>query len=206
MNKRKDITIIDYDAGNIFNIVSTLKKLNVKLHVTKNPKNIVGAEKIIIPGVGAFKEGIKSLKKRKLFYPLKEFLSSEKPMLGICLGMQYFMDVSYEFKKTSGLNYFDGNVIKFDQNKVKRLPHIGWNYIKTTKNKIFKNIKSDSTFYFCHSYYTKPNNKKYIIGKTNYNKIEFCSVINKKNIYGCQFHPERSADAGFQFLKNFINL
>ncbi len=206
MNKRKEITIVDYDAGNIFNIVSTLKKFHVKLNVTKNPKKIISAEKIIIPGVGAFKEGINSLKKRRLFYPLKEFLSSEKPILGICLGMQYFMEVSYEFNKTSGLGYFGGEVIKFDQKNVKRLPHVGWNYIKLTRNKIFKNIKSDSAFYFCHSYYTKPTNNKYVIGRTNYKKTQFCSVINKKNIYGCQFHPERSGIAGSQFLKNFINL
>ena len=137
---------------------------------------------------------------------MKEFLISERPLLGICLGMQYLMSVSYEFKKTPGLNFFDGEVVKFDQNKVKKLPHIGWNYIKLNKNKIFKNIKSTNTFYFCHSYYVKPSNTKNIIGKTFYNKTQFCSVINKNNIYGCQFHPERSGSAGSQFLNNFNNL
>lgn len=206
MKTIKEITIIDYDAGNLFNIVSTLKKLNIKLNVTKNPKKIIKAEKIIIPGVGAFKEGIDSLKKKNLFYALKEFLISERPLLGICLGMQYLMSVSYEFQKTPGLNFFDGEVVKFDQNKVKKLPHIGWNYIKLNKNKIFKNIKSNNTFYFCHSYYVKPSNTKNIIGKTFYKKTQFCSVINKNNIYGCQFHPERSGSAGSQFLNNFNNL
>ena len=170
MKTIKEITIIDYDAGNLFNLVSTLKKLNIKLNVTKNPKKIIKAEKIIIPGVGAFKEGIDSLKKRNLFYALKEFLILERPLLGICLGMQYLMSVSHEFKKTSGLNFFAGEVVKFDQNKVKKLPHIGWNYIKLNKNKIFKNINSNNTFYFCHSYYAKPFNTKNIIGKTIYKK------------------------------------
>ena len=206
MKTIKEITIIDYDAGNLFNLVSTLKKLNIKLNVTKNPKKIIKAEKIIIPGVGAFKEGIDSLKKRNLFYALKEFLILERPLLGICLGMQYLMSVSHEFKKTSGLNFFAGEVVKFDQNKVKKLPHIGWNYIKLNKNKIFKNINLNNIFYFCHSYYAKPFNTKNIIGKTIYKKTQFCSVINKNNIYGCQFHPERSGSAGSQFLNNFNNL
>ena len=95
---------------------------------------------------------------------MKEFLISERPLLGICLGMQYLMSVSYEFKKTPGLNFFDGEVVKFDQNKVKKLPHIGWNYIKLNKNKIFKNIKS-TILYFCHSYYVKPSNTKILLEK-----------------------------------------
>ena len=103
MNKRKEITIIDYDAGNIFNLCSTLNKFNVKLNITNNYKNIIIAEKIIIPGVGAFRQGIYSLK--KLINPLKEYLLSDKPILGICLGMQYFMEKSYEFKITRGLGF-----------------------------------------------------------------------------------------------------
>ena len=208
MKKRKEITIINYDAGNIFNLKSSLEKMNSKIIVTNNPKKIIKAEKIIIPGVGAFKEGIYNLKKRKLFYPLKEFLLSEKPILGICLGMQYLMEDSYEFNKnkTPGFSYFKGSVIKFNEKRVKRLTHIGWNYVNFIKNKIFKNIKQKSAFYYCHSYYAKPKNNKNIIGKTDYYGMKFCSVINYKNVYGCQFHPERSGPAGAKFLKNFINL
>ena len=136
MKKRKEITIINYDAGNIFNLKSSLEKMNSKIIVTNNPKKIIKAEKIIIPGVGAFKEGIYNLKKRKLFYPLKEFLLSEKPILGICLGMQYLMEDSYEFNKnkTPGFSYFKGSVIKFNEKRVKRLTHIGWNYVNFIKN------------------------------------------------------------------------
>ena len=206
MNKRKEITIIDYDAGNIFNLCSTLNKFNVKLNITNNYKNIISAEKIIIPGVGAFRQGINSLKKKKLINPLKEYLLSDKPILGICLGMQYFMEKSYEFKITRGLGFFKGNVVKFEKKKVIRMPHVGWNYINFKSNKIFKNIDKHSTFYFCHSYYPKPANNKYIIGNTSYNKFSFCSVLNKNNIFGCQFHPERSGVAGHKFLKNFINI
>ena len=116
------------------------------------------------------------------------------------------MEKSYEFKITRGLGFFKGNVVKFEKKKVIRMPHVGWNYINFKSNKIFKNIDKNSTFYFCHSYYPKPANNKYIIGNTSYNKFSFCSVLNKKNIFGCQFHPERSGMAGHQFLKNFINI
>ena len=202
----KEVTIIDYDAGNIFNLFNSLSRLNCKVKVTSNLKEIEASDRLIIPGVGAFREGIKNLEEKKLTKSIKIFAEKNKPMLGICLGMQYLMDYSEEFGKTEGLKLINGNVKKFHSNEKYRIPHIGWNYLNYSDDEIFSSLKKKPTFYFCHSYFVHSTDPNKIIGKTEYAENEFCSVIRNKNIYGCQFHPERSGKDGEFFLKNFINI
>tara|TARA_B110000003_G_C16635238_1_gene528146 strand:+ start:2038 stop:2652 length:615 start_codon:yes stop_codon:yes gene_type:complete len=202
----KNVTILDYDASNIFNLLNLLKKLEYKIKISNKTKDIEKADRLIIPGVGAFGEGMKILKKEKLIVPIKNFLEKERPLLGICLGMQYFLEYSEEFGKNKGLEIIKGNVKKFPDHIKYRVPHVGWNLVKFDKDKIFNSLDNRSSFYFTHSFYVKPRNKKNIIGTTNYSKINFCSVIKNKYFYGCQFHPERSGKNGIIFLKNFMNI
>jgi len=201
----KEVTIIDYDAGNIFNLYNSLSRLNCNVKIASSAKEIEKSERLIIPGVGAFKEGLKNLEEKKLSKSIKIFAEKQRPMLGICLGMQYLMDYSEEFGKTEGLKIISGNVKKFNSTKKYRVPHIGWNYVKHSKDKIFSSLNQNPTFYFCHSYFVNSSDIGNVIGESEYAEIEFCAVIRKKNIYGCQFHPERSGKDGEIFLKNFID-
>ena len=159
---------------------------------------------LILPGVGAFKTTINNLKKKNLLNTIKN-TAKKKPVLGICLGMQLLFDYSAENGKTKGLGLIKGSVEKFDFKKKNiKIPNIGWNkIINVKKNKILSNINKIDEFYFVHSYYIKTHEKKAIVSNSNYNNFLFASIINKNNIYGCQFHPERSRDQGLIFLKNF---
>lgn len=198
------ITIIDYQAGNLSSVQNALKQIGVKSLVTQNPKKIAKAEKIIFPGVGAAGEAMKNLKKLKLIEPIKKYIESDRPFLGICLGAQILMEKSEE-DNTELLGIIKGNVKKF-KSKNLTIPHMGWNQVEVRKNnKLFKNIKSNSFFYFVHSYYLNPQQKDATIGSTIYGK-KFTSAIVQNNLYAVQFHPEKSAQAGLKLLKNFSNL
>ena len=202
----KKVTILDYGVGNIFNLYKSLERLNYSVNISSNSNKISNSERLIIPGVGAFKEGIENIKKRNLIETIKSYVKNQRPLLGICLGMQYLMSYSEEFGKTDGLKIIKGNVIQFKKSKENRVPHIGWNYLYNNNDKIFLNLKKKPTFYFCHSFYVNPKNKKNKLSETKYSNINFCSAIKKENIYGCQFHPERSGKNGEVFLKNFMSI
>ena len=202
----KKITILDYGVGNIFNLLKSLERLKYKVKVSSNSKEIMDSDRLIIPGVGAFKNGMKNLNKLNLIETIKLYTDTKRPLLGICLGMQYLMESSEEFGLTDGFGYIKGNVKKFKKNKLNRIPHMGWSYLNYYNDKIFNNLKNKPSFYFCHSYYVKPNNKNNILSETEYSGVSFCSTLKKKNIYGCQFHPERSGKNGEIFLKNFMNI
>ena len=201
------IVIIDYGFGNKINLSSALHKIGVKHIISSKKKDIENCTHLILPGVGAFNSAIDNLKKKNLIKTIKN-VAKEKPVLGICLGMQLLFDYSNENIKTKGLGLIKGNVNKFDfKKKNVKIPSIGWNKITNIKNnKIFENIKKIDEFYFVHSYFIKTNEKKIIISNSKYHNFLFPSVINKKNIYGCQFHPERSRDQGLCFLKNFCKI
>ena len=202
----KKITIIDYGAGNIFNLLNTFKRLNCEVKVASDSKEITNSDRLIIPGVGAFKHGMENLNKQNLIEAINQYTKNERPLLGICLGMQYLMNYSEEFGKTDGLKLINGEVKKFIKNKTTRVPHIGWNYLKHNGDKIFSNLKTNAVFYFCHSFYVNSKESKNVISETQYSNINFCSTIKRNNLYGCQFHPERSGKEGEIFLKNFINI
>ena len=197
------IALIDYDAGNLFSVERALKVVRADYQLTDKPSDVSKADKIIIPGVGAFAVGMQNLAKRGLILPIKEAVEKGKPILGICLGMQLLMDYSEEFGKHQGLGLLKGGV-----NKIKtkaKLPQIGWNTVKIIKtNKLTNNIKNNDWFYFVHSYVIRPKNNKQVFGITEYGKDEFCSIISYNQVYGVQFHPEKSGPSGLKIYHNFI--
>ncbi|MDP7180437.1 MAG: imidazole glycerol phosphate synthase subunit HisH [Candidatus Woesearchaeota archaeon] len=197
------IAIIDYGAGNLKSVKNALDFLKVDSKITNKPEDIESAEKIIFPGVGSFGDMMTSLEKNSLNKAIKESLT-QKPYLGICLGLQALFEKSEENKGISGLNIFKGEVKKFTKLKI---PQIGWNSIKIQKDssKLLKGIKDNSYFYFVHSYYVQPEDNSIILTKTDYG-IDFTSGIEHDNIFAVQFHPERSGELGLKVLKNFVNI
>ncbi len=204
----KKIVIIDYGMGNHFSIQKKMNRLGYNALVTNDAKLISNAEKIILPGVGHFGKAMENLHQLNLVETLnKEVLQKKKPILGICLGMQ-LMATSSEEGGTKGLNWIDAVVKKFsitDQLKYK-VPHTGWNQIKRIKNsKLLNGLTDSPEFYFVHSYYFNCKNNVDALCSTNY-ESEFISAIEHENVFGVQFHPEKSHDTGMQLLKNFIEL
>ncbi len=197
------ITIIDYGLGNIGSVKNAFDKLGVINVVSSSPEDIKKASGLILPGVGAAGEGMKNIKSRTLDAVIRNEVDKGKPLLGICLGMQLLMSKSEE-GNVKCLNIIEGNVKKFRGDL--KVPQIGWNEVKIEYGqKLFKNIPQNSYFYFVHSYYCVPTNQKLSIG-TSYYGTEFCSVSQKNNIYGVQFHPEKSGENGLKLLKNFTNI
>lgn len=197
------IAIIDYGINNLDSVKNAMDKLGAISVVTNNATTIQSADALILPGVGAAGEGMKNLKKLGLDKLLTSEVRNGKPFLGICLGMQLMMDNSEE-GQVDCLGLIKGNVKKFS-NQLK-VPHIGWNQVgfKDPNLEIFTGIPNNSNFYFVHSYVCRPNNTDIIVGETTYGQ-NYCSILKKKNIYGVQFHPEKSGGVGFQLLKNIIN-
>ncbi|MDX4048466.1 imidazole glycerol phosphate synthase subunit HisH [Aliarcobacter skirrowii] len=197
------IAILDYGIGNLKSIYNMFKKVGVESIITSDIETIKKADKYLLPGVGSFDHGINSLKNAPFFEILeKEVLENKKPILGICLGMQLLTNSSEEGKE-KGLGWIDASAIKFDlDDKSLSIPHMGWNKTNPTNtNDIFKNLE-DNRFYFVHSYHVVCNDEKNILATANYGKTFTCSIY-KDNIYGVQFHPEKSHKFGMQLLKNF---
>ena len=198
------VTIIDYGMGNLKSVEKAVEKAGAKPCVAKSPENILSSDKVILPGVGAFRDCINNLKKHNFDKAIYEFIKTGKFILGICLGMHVMFEKSFEFGEYEGLSLIKGNVIKFGNIGNLPVPHMGWNMINIKKNtKLFKNITDKTFFYFAHSYYVNPVNSSDIMTTTDYG-VEFVSSINKDNIFGVQFHPEKSQDEGINILKNFI--
>ena len=207
-----NVTIVDYNSGNISSVINSFKEVakdKVNIEVTANPNKIKSSDKVVLPGQGSFKSCVDALNSISgLAETLNEFvINNKKPLLGICVGLQMFADVGYEEKETKGLGWISANVTKIDnQNGKYKLPHIGWNQINIVKDsKIFKNIENNSHMYFVHSYEFVPEDKNVISAKTDYSSNIVCS-IEKENIFGTQFHPEKSDKLGLQIIQNFINL
>lgn len=200
------IAIIDYGMGNLRSVEKALEASGAReVFVTSKIKDIHRADKIVMPGVGAMKEAMAALKRLKLIEPLKEIIT-QKPYLGICLGLQLLFEKSEEGSNAKGLGILNGQVVRFP-NKVK-VPHMGWNQIKvTSKNSknILKGILEDAYFYFCHSYYVVPEDKSIISAQTEYG-LNFTSAICKDNIFAVQFHPEKSQRLGLKLLEKFIKV
>ena len=207
-----NVTIVDYKSGNISSIINSFRevaKAKVNIEVTSDLNEIKSSDKVVLPGQGSFRSCIAALNKiNGLIDTLNEFaLESKKPLLGICVGLQMFADVGYEETKTKGLGWISGKVSKINNKNGKyKLPHIGWNQINIVKeSKIFKDIENNSHMYFVHSYEFIPEDKNVISATTDYSSNIVCSV-EKENIFGTQFHPEKSDQAGLKIINNFINL
>lgn len=202
------IVIIDYEMGNLNSVKKKLEKIGYTSIFSSNKEEIIRADKIILPGVGHFKKAIENLHKLNLIEVLNEaVLKDKKPILGICLGMQ-IMTLRSEEGNVNGLGWIDADVKKFQINgplKYK-VPHMGWNGIKKTKeSRLMKDIPDDAEFYFVHSYYLNAKDSNLILNETVY-ETSFASAIEKENIFGVQYHPEKSHDVGKQLLKNFLEL
>jgi len=196
------IVIIDYGLGNLGSVKNALDKLGVDSMVSKSVKDIEKATGLVLPGVGSATEGMKNLRKSGLNKVILKQIKLKKPILGICLGMQLLFFLSEE-GNTECLNVIEGKVKRFN-NKLK-VPQIGWNQVKQKPSKLFLSIKDKSYFYFVHSYYCQASEEKIIRGSTDYG-INFTSVIEDKNIFGVQFHPEKSGENGLKLLKNFADI
>jgi glutamine amidotransferase len=207
-----NVTIVDYNSGNISSIINSFKEIaknKVNIEVTSDLKKIKSSDKIVLPGQGSFKSCINALNKLNgLVDTLNEFATdSKKPLIGICVGFQMFADVGFEEVESKGLGWIPGKVSKINnQNGNYKLPHIGWNEIDIVKeSEIFKGIKNKSHMYFVHSYEFIPKDKNVITATTDYSSKIVCSV-EKENIFGTQFHPEKSDKIGLNIISNFINL
>jgi len=206
-----NVTIVDYNSGNISSVINSFKEVaqdKVNIKVTSDLNQIKSGDKVVLPGQGSFKSCVDALNKIKgLTDTLNEFvITDKKPLLGICVGLQMFADIGYEETETKGLGWISGKVSKIDnQNGKFKLPHIGWNQINIIKeSRIFQNIENNSHMYFVHSYEFIPNDKNVISATTDYSSNIVCSV-EKENIFGTQFHPEKSDRTGLKIIDNFIN-
>ena len=207
-----NVTIVDYNSGNISSVINSFKEVakdKVNIEVTADLAIIKTSDKVVLPGQGSFKSCIDGLNRIEgLTDTLNEFaLDSKKPLLGICVGLQMFADFGYEEVETKGLGWIPGKVSKIDNQGGKfKLPHIGWNEINIMKDsKIFKGIENNSHMYFVHSYEFVPEDKNVVSATTEYSSNIVCSV-EKENIFGTQFHPEKSDKTGLKIIDNFINL
>lgn len=203
------IIIVDYKMGNIGSVVNMLKKIGVKSKLSANPEEILCAEKLLLPGVGSFDSGMRNLQDAGLIEVLnKRVLIDRIPILGICLGMQLLMDNSEE-GSLAGLGWINGEVKRFDfglDDRNLKVPHMGWNIVNPKEtHTLFKDFEPEGRFYFVHSYYAKCKYDENILGVTNYG-YEFTSCIRKENIFGAQFHPEKSHKFGMKILKNFAEM
>ena len=206
------VTIVDYKSGNISSVINSFKEVaknKVNIEVTSNLNKIETSDKVVLPGQGSFKSCVDALNKIDgLKEALNEFaITNKKPLLGICVGLQMFADIGYEETETNGLGWISGKVSKIDSKNGKyKLPHIGWNQINIVKDsKIFQNIENNSHMYFVHSYEFIPENKDVISATTDYSSNIVCSV-EKENIFGTQFHPEKSDKEGLKIIDNFIKI
>ena len=207
-----NVTIVDYNSGNISSVINSFKEVakdRVNIEVTSVLNRIKLSDKVVLPGQGSFKSCVEALNNIDgLADTLNEFaIINKKPLLGICVGLQMFADVGYEETETKGLGWISGKVSKIDNHGGKfKLPHIGWNEINILKHsKIFKGIENNSHMYFVHSYELVPNDKSVVSATTDYSTSIVCS-IEKENIFGTQFHPEKSDKTGLKIIDNFINL
>lgn len=201
------IAIIDYNMGNLASVYNACKLIGIEADIVSEPSKVKDYNKVILPGVGAYKDAMEHLEKQGMKQAIIDFANSGKPIIGICLGMQLLFDSSEEFGDTKGLGLISGKVVGFDKSRMDmsehKVPHVGWNKLFTKPSKLFKDLENPY-LYFVHSFHVVTDDK-YVIGTTHYG-YEFVSAVQKDNIYGFQPHPEKSHDNGIKILKNFVEL
>ncbi len=202
------IGIVDYNMGNLASIINAFNKIGASIRVESNPLKLKEYDKLILPGVGAFGDAMQHLRENDMDKAIIDFVSTNRPLLGICLGMQLLFNSSKEFGEHRGLGLIDGEVIPFNREKFDhklKVPHMGWNEIfKKKDTPLFHGLKDEFYLYFVHSYHVKCDNR-YVIGKSYYG-YEFVSAVNRDNIYGIQPHPEKSHQNGLKIIENFVKL
>lgn len=200
------IAIIDYDAGNLKSVEKALIYLGEEAIITRDREQILSADKVILPGVGNFGDAMKKLHHYQLVEVIKEIVSKKTPFLGICLGLQLLYERSDEIDGVEGLSVLKGEILRIPDCEGLKIPHMGWNSLKIKKGaKLFASVAEASYVYFVHSYYLKAENESEVAATTEYSTLIHASV-EKDNVFGCQFHPEKSGDVGLTILKNFASL
>ncbi len=200
------IAMIDYDAGNIKSVEKALTALGETVVITRDKDTLLGADKVILPGVGAFGDAMAKLRKYELEQVIHEIVDRQTPFMGICLGLQLLFEASEEAPEVSGLGILKGRITKIPENTALKVPQIGWNSLKfPNQGKLFEGIAEDSYVYFVHSYYLQAEDPKIVTATTEY-VTHIHASVEKGNVYACQFHPEKSSDVGLKILKNFVSL
>ncbi|MBI5236235.1 MAG: imidazole glycerol phosphate synthase subunit HisH [Deltaproteobacteria bacterium] len=200
------IAIIDYDMGNLRSVAKAFERVGAKVVVTRSAKEIMAASRVVLPGVGAFRDCMANLIEYGLVEPILKTIEAGKPFLGICLGLQLLFDESEEFGRHKGLGVIRGKVVRFEPAVRLKVPHIGWNSAKQAKaSPLLNGINDNEFFYFVHSYYAMPEDKSVILTSTDYGG-EFTSAISNNNVFACQFHPEKSQNVGLRLLENFSRI
>ena len=201
------LAVIDYGAGNLRSVLHALKHLGARnMRLVQGPEQLHGAEKIVLPGVGAFGAGMAQMRARKLVAPLKAALDAGVPYLGICVGMQILYEVGEEMGEHEGMGVLGGRVRRFPHFSDRKVPHMGWNNLKIRgEPSLLAGLSERSYAYFVHSYYCAPSDDDTVIGSVAYG-IDFAAIVQRDNIYGVQFHPEKSQSTGLRILSNFLRL
>lgn len=200
------IAIIDYDAGNIKSVEKAIESLGEEVIITRNKEELLAADKVILPGVGAFGDAMEKLRSYGLEEVIHEIVNKGTPFLGICLGLQLLFESSDETPGVKGLGLLKGKIVKIPDDQGLKVPHIGWNSLKfPNKGKLYQGITEDSYVYFVHSYYLQAEDESIVVATTDY-VTHIHASVEKDNIYACQFHPEKSSKVGLQILKNFVSL
>lgn len=201
------VTIVDYQMGNLRSVQKALEHVGAQATISNDPTEIAAADRLILPGVGAFRDAIREIKSRDLVQPIKDFIASGRPFLGICLGLQLLFDVSEEGGTYEGLGVLPGRVVRFDLPVEYKVPHMGWNRVKQEQVglSIFDQMPADPYFYFVHSYYVRPDDANLCWLSSDYGGA-FCAAVARDNVLATQFHPEKSQTHGLQLLKNFSHV
>ncbi len=212
----KLVTIVDYGIGNIFSVTRAFQRCGADVLLTDKPEDILAASSLVLPGVGAFSNGMNGLRERGLVEPLREYAASGKPLLGICLGMQMLFSGSTEFGEQSGLNIIEGRIIPIEPKGVDglplKVPHIGWSELMPPNNgsdwgsSILKHLNGDAHCYFVHSFTAFPDDERHRLADTYYGSSKISAVVAKGNVYGCQFHPEKSGAIGLKIIDGFLEI
>mgnify|MGYP001817510175 CR=1 FL=1 len=195
------IAIVDYGVGNLRSVQKALERVGAEAVVTNDPEVLDSALGVILPGVGAFGDAMSNLRSRRLLQPVLHQVEQEKPLLGICLGMQLLFDESEEMGRHSGLGLLPGRVMRFPEGELK-VPHIGWNQLQHGEGPLLEGIAPGAYAYFVHSYYAVPQEPGDVLARTEYG-VEFASVVGRDRVWGAQFHPEKSQEVGLRLLQNF---
>lgn len=200
------IAIIDYDAGNIKSVEKALQKLGAEVIITKDAQEILAADKVILPGVGAFGDAMTNLKKYGLDEVIHQVVEKGTPFLGICLGLQLLFERSDETPGVEGLGILKGEILRIPEKENLKIPHMGWNSLHLqNQGRLFQGLSEQSYVYFVHSYYLKAEDEEIVKATTDYS-VNIHASVEKDNVFACQFHPEKSSDVGLQILKNFVEL
>lgn len=203
MSGSNRITVIDYQCGNLKSVEQALQHCGAEVEMTSDPERVLAADKLILPGVGAYPVGMAHLNSLGLVEPIRKKVEQGTPLLGICLGMQLLLEHSDEHGGADGLGFIKGQVKRIESNMMKiKLPHIGWN--KLSVEKVDPLLTESDYFYFVHTYQALPEEPDTILAKSLYGDVEFCAAVSKGNVWGMQFHPENSAESGLKILSKFI--